>query len=319
MISCITVLIGMLLLDALLGDPRVAWHPVCLIGRSLSFFEEKLRQIGWNGYGGGILLFFCLAVTWVLPVTGIMIWLAGEMPIAGWLFQIITGFFLLAIHSLLTHSWNILKAADSGNLALAHQETAKLVGRDTEPMSLDDCRRSAVESMGESLTDGIIAPLFYYFLLGIPGMLVFKIISTMDSMVGYKTEKYLKFGWFGARADDVLNYIPARLSFILITLLASVLPGYSGRYAFKIGWSQHHLIPGPNAGWSEAAMAGALRIRIAGPIWKKGVKVTELWIGDAQDPETCSHGEVFKTMAMVVLSSLVFCMVSIFTIFWIVG
>ena len=103
----------------------------------------------------------------------------------------------------------------------------------------------------------------------------------MDSMVGYKTPRYLRFGWCGARLDDVMNYLPARMTWLVIAALAALLPGYSGRKAWRVGLRQHRLLLGPNSGWSEAATAGALQRRIVGPIWLKGVQVTDLWIGDA--------------------------------------
>ena len=160
-----------------------------------------------------------------------------------------------------------------------------LVGRDVDRMDSAACNRAAVESLAESLCDGVIAPLFWFALMGLPGLVLFKIASTMDSMVGYRNDRYLRFGWFGARLDDVMNWIPARLCVALIAAVSAVLPGYSARGAWAVARAQHALLPGPNKGWSETAAAGALGIRLAGPIWKDGALVNELWIGPAEGPE----------------------------------
>jgi adenosylcobinamide-phosphate synthase len=130
-----------------------------------------------------------------------------------------------------------------------------------------------------------LAPLFWLMVGGVPGLIVFKIASTMDSMVGYRNERYLHFGWFGARLDDWLCWLPARLGFVLLGVTALFLPGCSALKAWRIGWRQHGLIPGPNPGWAEATAAGALQVRLIGPLHKEGHLVTEIWIGDPADPE----------------------------------
>src|SRR5688572_12471531 len=117
----------------------------------------------------------------------------------------------------------------------------------------------------------------------------------MDSMVGYKSEKYLRFGWCGARLDDAMNYVPARLTWLMIVIVAAVVPGLSARKAWIIGLRQHAVLLGPNSGWSEAATAGAIQRRIVGPIWLKGVLVTDLWIGDDQDPALESATDVWRS------------------------
>jgi adenosylcobinamide-phosphate synthase len=134
----------------------------------------------------------------------------------------------------------------------------------------------------------------------LPGLVVFKIVSTMDSMVGYKTPRYLYFGWCGARLDDVMNYLPARLTWLLIVVVAAMVPGLSARKAWRIGLDQHAVLLGPNSGWSEAAAAGALGRRIVGPIWLKGVQVTDLWVGDPGDPPLTAHGDVVRAMVLTV-------------------
>jgi adenosylcobinamide-phosphate synthase len=167
------------------------------------------------------------------------------------------------------------------------------------------CRRAAVESLSENLTDGFVSPLFWYVIAGLPGIVIFKVVSTMDSMVGYKTPRYLRFGWCGARLDDVMNYLPARITWLVIAAIAAVLPAFSGRKAWRVGLGQHGLLLGPNSGWSEAATAGALERQLVGPLWLEGVLVTDLWIGDASDPPLETGGDVIRALALSVLSGLV--------------
>jgi adenosylcobinamide-phosphate synthase len=171
-----------------------------------------------------------------------------------------------------------------------------LVGRDTDRMDAGACRRAAVESLSENLTDGFVSPVFWYVLAGVPGLVLFKIVSTMDSMVGYKTPRYLQFGWCGARLDDLMNYVPARLTWLMITVLAGFLPTYSGTKAWTVGLRQHAVLLGPNSGWSEAAIAGALQRRMVGPIYLRGEMVTDVWIGVPSDAPLETGQDVMRAM-----------------------
>jgi adenosylcobinamide-phosphate synthase len=136
--------------------------------------------------------------------------------------------------------------------------------------------------------------------------LLFKVVSTMDSMTGYKTPRYLRFGWCGARLDDVMNYVPARLAWLLFGLSAAAFSSLSSRKAWRVGWRQHTVLPGPNSGWSEATMAGALQRRLIGPIWKDGVFVTDIWVGDPNDPEAgVDAKDVARAIRLTAAASLV--------------
>ncbi len=157
-----------------------------------------------------------------------------------------------------------------------------------------------MESLSENAVDGFVSPLFWYALFGLPGIVLFKVISTMDSMVGYRTPRYAYFGWCGARLDDLFNLVPARLTYFLMTGVAFLLPGYSGRKALSVGWRQHALVPGPNSGWSEATAAGAVQRRLIGPIMQDGKLVTELWIGDEYDPEGGQPNDLHRMCVLVV-------------------
>src|SRR4029434_2073517 len=133
------------------------------------------------------------------------------------------------------------------DIAGARHAVSLLVGRDTQPMDAAACRRAVIESLAENLVDGFVRPVFWYAVFGLPGLLLFKVVSTMDSMVGYKTPQYLRFGWCGARLHAGMNYAPARLTWLLISLVSFVVPGCSGRKAWRIGLSQHAVLLGPNS------------------------------------------------------------------------
>ena len=292
-------------LDLALGDPVYAWHPVRVIGLSLTRLETRLRDWGLDGYGGGILLFALLSLLSLGVVAGALAVAALAGPLAAALVHLFLLYSLLALGDLVHHVWRIESAVRRGDVAGARLAVAALVGRDTDRMDGAACRRAAVESLSENLTDGVVSPLFWYALGGIAGIVLFKVVSTMDSMVGYKTPRYLRFGWCGARLDDVMNFVPARLTWIVIAALAALLPRYSGRKAWTVGLAQHALLLGPNSGWSEAAMAGALERRIVGPIWLRGERVTDLWIGDPGDPELSTAADVTRGLALAVITGVV--------------
>lgn len=300
----IALLIGVLI-DLAIGDPVYAWHPVRIIGRTLSWMEAHLRASGLDGYIGGVLLFVGLSIASLIVLTIAMLAAALASPIGppdiAFVLHILLVYTFLALGDLVHHVWRIESAARRGDLAAARHAVSALVGRDTDRMDAGACRRAAVESLSENLTDGFVSPVCWYAIAGLPGLVLFKVVSTMDSMVGYKTPPYLRFGWCGARTDDVMNYVPARLTWLLIVIIAAVLPGYSGVKAWRVGLGQHALLHGPNSGWSEAATAGALQRRLVGPIWLRGALVTDIWIGDPNDPALETARDVTRAIALAVI------------------
>ncbi len=292
------------LLDLAFGDPVYRAHPIRLMGATLSAFERALRQIGADGYGGGIALFLLLAAVWIGGISALTYFAAIAAPWLAWVLHVFVLYSLLALGDLLHHVSRVERAAQRDDLPEARRAIACLVGRDIDRMDLAACRRAAVESLSENLTDGFTSPLFWYALLGLPGLVLFKIVSTMDSMVGYKTPRYLRFGWCGARTDDVMNYIPARLTWLLLAVVALFTPGCSAAKALRVGLQQHAILPGPNSGWSEAATAGAIQRRIVGPIWMNGNLVTEVWIGDPTDPPLATHDDLTRALALVTATGL---------------
>lgn len=294
-----------LALDALVGDPIFAAHPIRLLGRLLTFYERGLFRLGANGYAGGIALLLLLAGT-VLPLTAAF--LAAAHALHPYVFDAAAGLVCwacLALRDLIAHGERIAAAVARGDLAAARHHVGMLVGRDTDKMDLAACGRGAVESMAENLVDGVLAPLAFLLCFGPLAGVLFKIVSTMDSMVGYKSERYLRFGWCGARSDDVANFVPALWSWLLLSGLASVLPGYDGRAAWRIGRAQHALVPGPNSGWPECTIAGALRRRLIGPLFKHGVQVCDVWLGEAADPPGADARDIRRTYVLLILSTLV--------------
>lgn len=279
------LLSAILVLDLVFGDPRSRWHPVVLLGGLVTALENDIRGFGWNGRAGGILLFFLLLLLFLSPVLFAHALFAKVHWTLGWLWYAVVGWNMLSLRSLLDHSRDIRLALEKNDLDAARVLTARLVGRDTEQMDEKACGRAAIESVSENLTDGVISPLFYFLIAGVPGMVVYKIASTLDSMIGYKNARYFYFGWFGARLDDVLNFIPARLTWLLVVAVAWVHPKLSGKKAWRVGVNQHGILPSPNSGWPEAGAAGALKTRLVGPIYYGGKKVTDLWLGEDEDPE----------------------------------
>jgi adenosylcobinamide-phosphate synthase len=254
----------------------------------LQVIERSLRRFGFAGYGGGIALFVVLASVSMTVISGLIV---VATTLNAWLGAAVHLFFLfslLALGALLQHGRRIENALQDDDVPRARVAVSQLVGRDTEPMDAGACRRAAVESLSENLTDGVVSPILWYAVGGMPLLVLFKVVSTMDSMVGYKTPEYVRFGWCGARLDDLMNYVPARVTWLIIAGVAALMPGCSGPNALRSGWSDHAVLPSPNSGWSEAAAAGALHRRLIGPIWRSGQLVTTVWIGNASDPPLSS-------------------------------
>ena len=283
------LLVAAAALDFAVGDPVYRWHPVRLIGRSISAVESWLRALGADGLVGGCALVVLVGCLWTGGVWAVLVTLQAMHPIAGTAFHFLCVYIFVALGDLLKHCDEVDVSGD--DLVAARAAAGKLVGRDTDRMDTAACRRAAVESLAENLVDGFIAPVFWYALAGLPGLVLFKAVSTMDSMVGYKNNRYLHFGWCAARSDDLLTLVPARLVWLLIALSALFVPRASGAKACRIAWSQHSVVPGPNPGWSEAAMAGAIQRRLAGPIWLAGNLVTETWLGDPVDPPATASAD----------------------------
>ena len=255
-----------MLLDALLGEPKILWsrlpHPAVLMGRAVAFADARLN------HGPARHLKGVLAVA--LLVLGAAL-LGAVLQALGPVAEVILGAILLAQKSLVQHVTAVAQGLRCG-VAPGRAAVAMIVSRDTRDMDRDGVARAAIESAAENLSDGVIAPLFWFLLAGLPGLLVYKIVNTADSMIGYRTPRYAAFGWAAARLDDVLNLIPARLTALLIAL-----PHGQWR-ALPAIWRDARRHRSPNAGWPEAAMARALGIALAGPRAYNGQRQEFAWV-----------------------------------------
>ena len=293
-------------LDLCLGDPVYKFHPIRLCGNAIQFVEIKLRDLNFSGYIGGVLLLIAISA---LSLTSYFLgWIlfSNLHPSMLYLWQLYCLWSLIALGDLIKHSKKVAQAAEQNDLPTAKKSVRMLVGRNTDKMKIEDCCRATIESISENLTDGVLSPIFYYILFGFPGIIFFKVVSTMDSMVGYKNEKYLKFGWCGARMDDFLNYIPARMTWIVLSLVAMIHPRFSGKKAFTTGWQQHAILPSPNSGWSETAAAGALNLQLVGPIWKNNVKVIDQWVGPKQGIRKTQSKHIYQMNQLALYSTILF-------------
>ena len=300
------VLLGSIIgLDLLFGDPVYRWHPVRIIGNVLSWFESKLWAIGLNGKLGGIILVLLLLFSSFLVITSFSLFFSTIHWSLSWLWSVYLGWSFLALRDLLVHAKHVAEAIETENLSEAKRQVGKLVGRDTKLMDLPSCGRATVESLSENLNDGVIAPLFFFCFFGIQGMLFFKVVSTLDSMVGYKNKRYQEFGRCSAKLDDLLSWIPARISWLLLSGTAAMFQELSCRNAFKVGWKDHAKLDSSNAGWCEATVAGALKIRLCGPIWREGELAHNFWLGRQKDREGATACDIELVSRLALASSLI--------------
>jgi adenosylcobinamide-phosphate synthase len=281
--SNVAVILLAVLLDLLLGDPRWLPHPVVWIGRLITALERVLRRLVPNERAGGVLLLvMTVAVTYGLAF-GMLKWAYAASPYAGFAAAVFISYACLAARSLHGESRLVADALARGDLDAARRSLSYIVGRDTAGLDEPEIWRAAVETVAENTSDGVIAPLFYLMLGGPALALAYKAVNTLDSMVGYKNERYLQFGWASARCDDLANWLPARLTGLLMVLAAPFF-GLSGREAWRIMRRDGRNHSSPNSGVSEAAAAGALGVRLGGTNWYFGKPVAKPTIGDALQP-----------------------------------
>ncbi|MBY0527597.1 MAG: adenosylcobinamide-phosphate synthase CbiB [Gemmataceae bacterium] len=270
------------LLDQLLGDPPSWPHPVRWIGHVISRLEPALRRWFPERVGGVLLLLLTIAIAglsaWAMLFLAALWHPWAETAIATWLI-----YWGLAARSLARETELVLEACATEDWPEARRRLSRIVGRDTEQLSPQAIYRACIETVAENTTDGVVAPLLCAALFGPVGLWAYKAISTLDSMVGYRTEKYLYFGWASARADDVANFLPARLAWLLIALRG-------GRAALRIGWRDGRKHASPNSAWAEAAMAGALGVQLGGPATYGGVPSDKQPLGDPGDPLSLEKG-----------------------------
>jgi len=263
------LLLFALLLDAALGEPDWLWHrlphPAVLMGRLVGWCDTRLNT------GSGRKLKGVAALVGIMSVAAL---LGTCLSLLGPLVEGVVAAILLAQRSLVTH----VRAVADGlrqSLTQGRRDVAMIVSRDTKDMPASGVARAAIESAAENLSDGVIAPAFWFLIGGLPAMLVYKMVNTADSMIGYRTPRYVDFGWASARMDDLLNLIPARLTAVLIALPAGVLP------AWHAICTDARLHRSPNAGWPEAAMARSIHVALSGPRAYDGKMQQFAWVNSA--------------------------------------
>lgn len=257
-------------LDLALGDPRWLPHPVRGIGWLIVRLEPLCRRLPL--YLGGVALWLL-----VVGISAGVVWLTLPWLAIFWIWT------FLAVRDLDVQAMRVIVALRDGDVAAARERLSMIVGRDTVALDEPEILRATVETVAESLCDGIVGPLFYLALGGPAGMAAFKAASTLDSMCGYRNERYREFGWAAARFDDVANYIPARLS-VLLVALGALLLGYNARGALRYAWRDGRSQPSPNSGYPEAAVAGALGVRLGGLNYYRGVPSQKATLGEALRP-----------------------------------
>ena len=279
--------LGGFVLDTLFGDPPWLPHPVVLMGKAISALEKRLRarmpQTPQGELLGGAVVAFTLPVGTFLLTSLVCLGAAKLSPWLGLAVQMFWCGQALAAKGLAQESTNVYRALIKPDLPAARKAVSRIVGRDTQNLTLEGVTKAAVETVAENASDGVIAPLLYMLLGGAPLALTYKAINTMDSMLGYKNEKYLYFGRAAAKLDDAANYLPSRLAGLL-WCAAAALTGNSLKGAWRIWRRDRRCHASPNSAQTESACAGALGIQLAGPAYYFGEYYAKPTIGDPLRP-----------------------------------
>ena len=270
MIVILPLLVGWFL-DLIFGDPSKLPHPIVWFGKAIALFEHRLNKGSHRKLKGalvaiGLISFVFVATSFLISSFSFLI------PHFSFLISALLIFFCLAGTTLIREVREVFLAVDR-SLEEGRQQVARIVGRDTSGLSAQEVRTAALETLAENLSDGVIAPLFWFAILGVPGMLTYKMINTLDSMIGYKTERYRDFGCWAAHIDDVANYIPARLTALLMAI-ASPQKGL-----LRFIWRNGRRHASPNSGYPEVALAGILNCRFGGPHYYFGQLFPKPYIG----------------------------------------
>jgi len=309
MTNCIALLIGWVL-DLLFGDPQRLPHPIVWFGKAIAFCEHRLNKGSHRLFKGALmsvsLIVLVFAVTWLLR--SYILHLPSYII---HLFDAIIVFYCLAGTTLICEVRQVFLALDR-SLEEGRTQVARIVGRDTSELSAQEVRTAALETLAENLSDGVIAPLFWLAVLGVPGMLAYKMVNTLDSMIGYKTERYKDFGCWAAHIDDVANYIPARLTALLMILPHAIINYQFSIFNFVRRNGRNHA--SPNSGYPEAALAGILNCRFGGPHYYFGELFDKPYIGEnARDLTTADMKKAVcvnrtaEVLAIIIIT-LIYCL-----------
>ena len=293
--------------DCLIGDPRSKLHPVVLMGNLIAVLEKWLyrpadgdSQKFWRG----LFLMLSVLATCYGAAAGIVYGVRSlGIPYLSWGVEALLLSFTISPRSLAEAGREIQGYLAAGDLANARVKVGWIVGRDTAQMTAPEVTRATVETISENIVDGVISPLFFFFLGGVPLAVAYRAANTMDSMIGYKNERYLYFGRAAARLDDVLNLIPARMTGMLFVVSAWIL-GFDFRHAFRMMKSDASKHPSPNGGYAEASVAGALHIRLGGVNSYFGKKTFRAYMGDAIEKTEPKH--IMEAVRMMYTATVLF-------------
>ncbi len=304
----LVLLLLALALDAYIGDPPGVWrvvpHPVALMGRAVALLDKRLNRPGRSEA--------TRAMRGVLALVGLLglaagagwavSWAACAVSF-GWLVELVLVMTLVAQRSLYRHVIAVAGALEEGGLEAGRRAVAHLVGRNPENLDEYGVARGAIESCAENLSDGVIAPVFWYVLLGLPGLLAYKMLNTLDSMVGYTSPRYKAFGAATARLDTAANYVPARLTALILAFAALFVPSAGARAALRTVARDARRHRSANAGWPEAAAAGALGLALAGPRRYGDRVVKDNWMGQGRARAT--PADIRRALYLFVVACLV--------------
>ena len=269
--------------DLVIGDPERLPHPIVWFGKAIAWFERLLNK-GRGRRVKGIITALLLIGFVYAAMFFLLRWIDGVDKYVGMAVKAILVFYCLAGTTLIREVKKVFEAVDR-SLEEGRRQVARIVGRDTSELSEQEVRIAALETLAENLSDGVVAPVFWYAILGVPGMMAYKMVNTLDSMIGYRTQRYREFGWCAAHIDDVANYLPARLT----TLLMLTVTGRFRLLNFVTWFGREHA--SPNSGYPEAALAGILDCRFGGPHTYFGEVVNKPYIGTNERPITTADME----------------------------
>ncbi|MCE5287419.1 MAG: adenosylcobinamide-phosphate synthase CbiB [Pelosinus sp.] len=272
-----------LFFDTIIGDPRSKYHPVALLGNLIAFLEKYLRKATnsalQQNLAGAMLvlltLFISYAAVWLLIKAAVYFGQTGQLVCSAVILSL-----AISPRSLAEAGLELKGFLEAGDFAAARFKVGWIVGRDTQELDTPEITRATVETVAENIVDGIISPLFYFMIGGVPLAFMYRAVNTLDSMVGYKSEKYLHFGMVAARVDDVFNYLPARLTGFFLVIAAFILR-YNAKRAIQMIWRDAGKHPSPNSGFAEAGVAGALGVRLGGLNYYGGIAHNRAFMGDA--------------------------------------
>jgi adenosylcobinamide-phosphate synthase len=296
------------LLDWLIGDPETIPHPVRFYGRCITLADKNLHQgnesPSYQLVTGGLLA-VGLPLTVVFMTAAFLKNAKRRQPFLGHGFELLLAASCLATRNLLDEANSVVTALEQRNLLEARIRLARIVGRDTYMLDASEISRALIETLAESLSDGIIAPLIYLTIGGVPASLAYKAINTMDSMIGHKDHRYWYFGKAAARLDDLVNYVPSRISALLLCAVAPAIPVGNFRQAWRTWLSDGHKHQSPNSGQPESAMAGALCVRLGGTNYYNHEAAEAPIMGNEYGPPSISHARA--ALKMTAMASILGC------------